>query len=306
MFSQNQDMSFVVATFYKFVSLSDIAQLRERLFSYCQIQGIRGTILLASEGINGTIAGDQQRIDAVLAFLRSDPRLADLAHRESSAQRLPFNRLKVRLKREIVTLGQDGVDPNHQVGTYVEPQDWNSLIADPEVTLIDTRNAYEVSIGTFKGAENPATESFRDFPAYVQHHLDPQKHKKVAMFCTGGIRCEKASSFLLSQGFAEVYHLKGGILNYLEEVPPEDSLWEGECFVFDYRVAVQHQLAPGTHDLCRGCGHPTSAADQRSPHYQPGVSCPHCYEDLTETKRQRQLAKQQQIDLARQRGTADS
>ncbi|GAB4381071.1 MAG: rhodanese-related sulfurtransferase [Elainellaceae cyanobacterium] len=292
-------MTLVVATFYKFVSLPDAAEKRLPLLSFCQAQGICGTILLATEGINGTIAGSRAGIDATLGFLRTDPRFADLEHRESCAAKPPFNRMKVRLKREIVTLGQPEVDPNQQVGTYVDPKDWNTLISDPETIVIDTRNAYEVEIGTFKGAHNPQTDSFREFPTYVQQQLDPQRHKKVAMYCTGGIRCEKASSFLLSQGFQEVYHLKGGILKYLEEVPPEDSLWQGECFVFDYRVAVQHQLELGTHDLCRACGHPISESEQASPQYQEGISCPHCYADLTEEKRRRQIMRQQQLEYAR-------
>jgi UPF0176 protein len=269
-------MALIVATFYKFVELPDFAEKRLPLLSYCQAQEIRGTILLAKEGINATIAGSRAGIDAVLAFLRADPRLADLEAKESMAETMPFDRMKVRLKQEIVTFGQPNVDPTQQVGTYVDPQDWNRLISAPDVTVIDTRNQYEVSIGTFKGAENPKTASFREFPTYVQTHLDPKQHKKVAMFCTGGIRCEKASAFLLAQGFQEVYHLKGGILKYLEEIPAEDSLWQGECFVFDQRVAVQHGLEPGHYDMCYGCGHPISDADKQSPQYQEGVCCPHC------------------------------
>jgi UPF0176 protein len=274
-------MTLVVATFYKFVSFPDCAEQRSRLLQFCQAQNLRGTILLAPEGINGTIAGSRQAIDTTLSFLRSDLRLANLEHKESAAIDFPFDRLKVRLKREIVTLGIPTVDPSQQVGTYVDPKDWNALISDPEVTVIDTRNAYEVSIGTFQGAKDPQTGSFREFPGYVQHHLNPSQAKKVAMFCTGGIRCEKASAYLLSQGFQEVYHLKGGILNYLEEVPPTESLWQGECFVFDQRVAVQHGLSAGTHDLCLNCGHPLSPADQQTPTYEPGVSCRHCFPSLT-------------------------
>lgn len=298
-------MTTVVATFYKFVSLPDYADLRQPLLQCCQEQAIRGTILLAAEGMNATIAGSQAGIDAVLAFLRADPRFADLEHKQSTADSQPFDRLKVKLKREIVTLGVPEVDPTQQVGTYVDPKEWNALLSDPEVVVIDTRNQYEVDIGTFQGAANPQTRSFRQFPDYVQQQLDPQRHKKVAMFCTGGIRCEKASSFMLSQGFEQVYHLKGGILKYLEEVPPEESLWQGECFVFDQRVAVQHGLEIGQHDMCRSCGHPIAAADKASPHYQEGICCPYCVDQLTEAKRRRQQERQRQIELA-QRQTNNS
>lgn len=274
-------MTTVVAALYKFVKLPDFAEKQHPLLSYCQAQGVRGTILLAAEGLNGTIAGSRQAIDSILSFLRSDPRLANLEYKESYADSQPFDRMKVRLKQEIVTLGLPEIDPNQQVGTYVSPEDWNTLILDPEVTVIDTRNDYEVSIGTFRGAQNPETESFRQFPDYVHNHLDPTKQRKVALFCTGGIRCEKASSFMLSQGFQEVYHLKGGILKYLEKVPEDESLWEGECFVFDQRVSVRHGLAAGTYKMCQGCGRPISKADQLSPEYQEGVSCAYCFEHLT-------------------------
>jgi len=281
----------VVATLYKFVKLPDFAEKREPLLSYCQGQGIKGTILLAEEGINGTIVGSRQAIDSVLWFLRSDPRLTDLEHKESYTQTPPFERMKVRLKQEIVTLGLPEIDPNEQVGTYVTPQEWNDLISDPEVTVIDTRNDYEVNIGSFQGAENPQTTSFREFPDYVCQHLDPEKHKKVALFCTGGIRCEKASSFMLARGFAEVYHLKGGILKYLEEIPAQESLWEGECFVFDERVAVSHGLEEGSYELCLCCGRPISEEDKLSPKYEQGISCSHCFDSLTDEKRARQQEK---------------
>ncbi|HEY9604528.1 MAG TPA: rhodanese-related sulfurtransferase [Allocoleopsis sp.] len=296
-------MTQVVATFYKFVRLPDFAEKREPLLAYCQAQSIRGTILLAAEGINGTIAGSHEAINSVLSFLRSDPRLADLEHKESYADAQPFERMKVRLKKEIVTLGLPEINPSDRVGTYVSPEDWNALICDPDVIVIDTRNDYEVSIGTFQGAQNPKTGSFHEFPDYVRDRLDPNKHKKVAMFCTGGIRCEKASSFMMAQGFQEVYHLKGGILKYLEEVPEEDSLWQGECFVFDQRIAVRHGLEEGTHDMCRSCGHPISDADKTSEHYQEGISCPYCFDRLTQEKRSRQEARQQQIELQRTRAT---
>jgi UPF0176 protein len=293
-------MAFVVATFYKFVKLSDVSEMRSPLLSRCQEQGIRGTILLAQEGINGTIAGTREAIDSVLAALRCDPRLADLEHKESVAETMPFDRMKVRLKKEIVTLGLPEVDPTEQVGTYVSPEEWNAIVSDPEVVVIDTRNTYEVGIGTFQGAQNPQTHSFREFPKYVQQNLDPSQHKKVAMFCTGGIRCEKASSFMLSQGFQEVFHLKGGILKYLEEIPPDESLWQGECFVFDQRVTVQHGLEEGTHAMCWGCGHPVSEADKASPQYEAGISCPHCYDRLTPKRRDRFRERLRQLRLARQ------
>ncbi|MDH6062117.1 rhodanese-related sulfurtransferase [Chrysosporum bergii ANA360D] len=289
----------VVATLYKFVKMPDFADKKDPLLSYCQSQGIKGTILLAAEGINGTIAGSRAGIDSVLAFLRSDPRLADLEHKESYTDIQPFERMKVRLKAEIVTMGLPEVDPNNQVGTYVSPQEWNDLISDPEVIVIDTRNDYEVNIGTFKNAQNPKTKSFREFPEYVSNNLDPNQHKKVALFCTGGIRCEKASSLMLSQGFAQVYHLKGGILKYLESVPAEESLWEGECFVFDDRVAIRHGLELGTHELCFCCGYPIAEKDKASPQYEEGISCPHCFDSLTEEKRQHQQEKWKQYQLGK-------
>ncbi|MDB9516534.1 rhodanese-related sulfurtransferase [Roseofilum reptotaenium CS-1145] len=290
-------MSLVVATFYHFFSFADYAEWRSPLHSLCEEHGIKGTILLASEGINATIAGSRSAVDTLLTYLRSDPRLWDLTHKESTAPDYPFDRLKVRLKQEIVTLGQPDVNPNEQVGTYVSPQEWNQLIGDPEVTLIDTRNDYEVQIGSFRGAQNPHTHSFRNFPDYVKTHLDPQKHPKVAMFCTGGIRCEKATAFMLKQGFQEVYHLQGGILKYLEEVPELDSLWEGECFVFDQRIAIKTGLVAGSYDLCVACGYPISEEDKASPDYEEGICCPHCSDHLTPEKRARQQAKYQQSKL---------
>ena len=294
-------MTLTVATFYKFVRLSNLPEKRQSLLGYCRDRGIKGTILLATEGINGTIAGSKAAIDRVLDYLRSDLSLADLEHKESFADSTPFERMKVKIKSEIVTLGVSEVDPNQQVGTYVSPQQWNEIISDPEVLVIDTRNDYEVEVGTFKLATNPQTKSFREFPDYVAKHLDPNQHQKVAMFCTGGIRCEKASSYLLSQGFKQVYHLKGGILKYLEEVPTEESLWEGECFVFDERVTVKQGLELGSYELCYACGHPLSAADKTSPHYEPIISCPHCYDRLTPEKKARQLEKQRQRQLEKQR-----
>lgn len=269
-------MTWTVATFYKFVTLTDLPTLRERLLRHCQDWGVRGTILLAKEGINATVAGDRAGIDQLLAALQSHPAIGPLSHQESCTTEPPFARLKVKIKPEIVTLGRPDINPNHQVGTYVEPEDWNQIIRDPEVVLIDTRNSFEAELGTFQGAINPQTKTFRDLPTYVEQHLDPQQHSKVAMFCTGGIRCEKATAYLRQQGFEQVYHLKGGILNYLRRVDPAESLWQGECFVFDDRVAVDHDLQPLPYELCSGCGYPLSPEDQASPHYQPGVACSHC------------------------------
>lgn len=294
-------MSWTVITFYKFVQLDDFVELRQPLKELCKTQGIKGTILLALEGVNATVAGTDEALENLLVYLKQDPRLADLTHKTSWSEDQPFPRMKVKLKKEIVTLGQPEVNPIKQVGTYVDPKDWNQVISDPDVVVIDTRNNYEVDIGTFQGATNPETDSFREFPEYAAQQLDPLKHKKVAMFCTGGIRCEKASSYLLDQGFEQVYHLKGGILNYLEEVPAEDSLWEGECFVFDQRVTVQHGLEEGNYTMCRGCGNPVSGAAMKSPHYVPGLSCPDCYDKLTDKQRMRfaERLKQRQLEKSR-------
>ncbi len=293
---------FVVAALYRFVTLDDYRELREPLLDECVAAGVKGTLLLAVEGINGTIAGSREGIDRVLAWIRSDPRLAALEHKESVDEEMPFYRMKVKLKREIVTMGVKGIDPNRVVGTYVAPRDWNTLVNDPDVVLIDTRNRYEYGIGTFRGAIDPATTTFREFPRYVRENLDPARHKKVAMFCTGGIRCEKASAFMLQEGFEEVYHLQGGILKYLEEVPEEESTWEGECFVFDNRVAVNHRLEKGSYDQCHGCRHPITAAEKASDLYQQGVCCPHCYDSLTEEQKARFAERQKQIELAARRG----
>lgn len=293
---------FVVAALYRFVTLDDYRELREPLLDECVAAGVKGTLLLAAEGINGTIAGSRDGIDRVLAWLRSEPRLASLEHKESLDDEMPFYRMKVKLKREIVTMGIAGIDPNRVVGTYVAPRDWNTLVNDPEVVLIDTRNGYEVDIGTFRGAIDPATTSFREFPRYVRENLDPARHRKVAMFCTGGIRCEKASAFMLQEGFEEVYHLQGGILKYLEEVPEAESTWEGECFVFDNRVAVNHRLEKGRYDQCHGCRHPITAEDKASERYQQGVCCPHCYHSLTQEQKARFAERQKQMELAAQRG----
>ncbi|EDY85537.1 rhodanese domain protein [gamma proteobacterium HTCC5015] len=292
----------MVAALYQFFPFDDYESWRQPLLDKLTQHQVCGTLLIAHEGINGTIAGSRDGIDAVLNYLRSDSRMAELEHKESYCDEQPFLRTKVKLKKEIVTLGVEGVSPRSLVGHYVEPSEWNELISDPEVLLIDTRNDYEYEIGTFEGAVDPNTETFREFPEYVKENLDPQKHKKVAMFCTGGIRCEKSTSYLLDQGFDEVYHLKGGILKYLEEVPEEQSLWRGECFVFDDRVAVKHNLEVGQYDQCHACRHPITEQDKQSPHYVKGVSCPKCYDKLSEEQRQRFAERQRQMELAKQRG----
>ncbi|HEX5057156.1 MAG TPA: rhodanese-related sulfurtransferase [Gammaproteobacteria bacterium] len=291
----------VIAALYKFVRLPDFRELRPRLLEFCQQQNIKGTLLLAEEGINGTIAGGRAGIDAVLAWLRSDPRLAELEYKESLAVEPPFLRMKVKLRREIVTMGVPDIDPRFTVGHYVKPRDWNALISDPDVLLIDTRNRYETEVGTFKNAVFPDTDSFREFPEYVARNLDPARHKKIAMFCTGGIRCEKASSYLLSRGFAEVYHLQGGILKYLETVPASESLWQGECFVFDQRVSVNHELAEGSYEPCHACRHPLSTKDRESPQYRPGVSCPHCAGKRSDEQAAAAAERYKQVQLARRR-----
>jgi len=295
-------MTITVAALYHFATLEDFQAMRQPLQDVCQQHGIRGSLLLAREGINGTVAGSRDGIDALLGYLRADERLKALDHKESQASAMPFYRMKVKLKKEIVTLGVEGVDPNVCVGTYVEPKDWNAIIADPEVLVLDTRNDYEYQIGTFKGALDPNTETFREFPAYVAEHCDHTKQKKVAMFCTGGIRCEKASAFMLQQGYAEVFHLKGGILKYLEEIPEAESLWQGECFVFDDRVSVKHGLEEGQYTLCHGCRWPLTKEDCASDHYEAGICCARCYHDLTAEKRQRLEERQKQSRLAAERG----
>ena len=292
----------VVCALYKFVTLEDFEAMREPLQETMKAHSIRGTLLLAEEGINGTVSGTREGIDALLAWLKSDSRLADLDYKESLHEKQPFKRSKVKLKKEIVTLGVEGIDPKRVVGTYVEPKAWNDLINDPDVILIDTRNDYEVQVGTFKQAVNPKTETFREFPEYVAQHMDPAKHKKVAMFCTGGIRCEKSTAFMKEQGFEEVYHLKGGILKYLEEVPETESLWEGECFVFDDRVTVNHQLEKGSYEQCNACRLPITEEDKQSERYEHGVSCPHCYGTHSEEQIARFRQRELQIQIARERG----
>lgn len=302
MSDSNKPKKYVVAALYHFFSFLDFKSHRKPLQAFCDSLGIKGTLLIAPEGINGTVAGSPESIRTLLEDLRSEPRLKDLQHKESYTDECPFYRMKVRLKKEIVTLGMPEINPTNKVGTYVKPKDWNQLIQDPEVITIDTRNDYETSIGTFKGAIDPNTKSFREFPEYVKKNLDPNKHKKVAMFCTGGIRCEKATSYMLEQGFKEVYHLEGGILKYLEEVPEEESTWEGECFVFDQRVAVDHNLSEGGYKLCYGCQQPLTKEDLASPCYDPGICCPYCHKDVDEKSRKRRLERRKQIQLFKSRG----
>ncbi|MFC3024856.1 rhodanese-related sulfurtransferase [Vibrio zhugei] len=293
---------YVVCALYKFVRLEDYVELREPLMAVMEQHEIRGTLLLANEGINGTVAAPRESIDALLAWFKQDARLADIVYKESFDTEQPFQRTKVKLKKEIVTLGVEGIDPRHVVGTYVKPTEWNEVISDPDVLVIDTRNDYEIEIGTFKNAVNPKTETFRELPEYVAQNLDPAKHKKVAMFCTGGIRCEKSTAYLKEQGFDEVYHLEGGILKYLEEVPQEESLWEGDCYVFDGRVAVNHALEKSDYDMCNACRMPITAQDRASEAFEQGVSCPKCIDKHTEEQKSRFREREKQVQLARQRG----
>jgi UPF0176 protein len=293
---------FVVCALYKFVALPHFETIRQPLLSVMEQHDVRGTLLLASEGINGTVASNKEGINALLTWLDSQPGLDNIVTKVSFDNEMPFYRTKVKLKKEIVTMGVEGIDPRKVVGTYVKPKDWNALISDPDVLLVDTRNDYEVQIGTFEHAVNPVTETFREFPAYVKQNLDPAKHKKVAMFCTGGIRCEKSTAYLKEQGFEEVYHLEGGILKYLEEVQPEDSLWKGECFVFDNRVAVNHALEKGQYDQCNACRMPITEQEKLSAAYEQGVSCPHCIDKVTDEQRQRFIERERQVQLATQRG----
>jgi len=292
----------VVCALYKFVTLENFQALKPPLLKFMLKHEVRGTLLLAQEGINGTIAGSRESIDAVLVYLQDDDRLGKINYKESFTDTMPFLRTRVKLKKEIVTMGIEGIDPKHVVGTYVKPKDWNALISDPEVLLVDTRNDYEVQVGTFKNAINPITDSFREFPDYVKKHFDPVIHKKVAMYCTGGIRCEKSTAYMKEQGFEEVYHLEGGILKYLEEVPEDDTLWEGECFVFDERVTVNHQLEKGQYDQCNACRMPITAEDKAHKHYHHGVSCPHCFDKTTDTQKARFYEREKQMQLSQDRG----
>ncbi len=298
--------TIIVCALYKFVRLNNHQRLRDPLLDLMLKHQVRGTLLLATEGVNGTISGSRVGVNHVLAWLRDQPEFTDLDTKESVTDTAPFKRSRVKLKKEIVTMGVEGIDPTLTAGTYIEPANWNQLISDPDVLVIDTRNDYECEVGSFKGAVNPDTESFRQFPDYVQSKLliDPalDKKKKVAMFCTGGIRCEKSTAYLKEQGFEEVYHLKGGILKYLEEVPEQESLWQGECFVFDERVTVDHQLEPGSYDQCHACRRPITDDDKQSEFYVSGASCPRCHDQISAEQKTRFLEREKQMRLARSRG----
>ena len=297
---------FLTVAFYHFVTLDKKNSIQEHIHNFCEANKIKGTILLADEGINGTISGKEKNIHDFLIFLKKESLFnglfSKLEHKESWASKNPFYRMKVRLKKEIVALGIDGVSPTKKVGKYVRPEEWNNLISDPNTIIIDTRNSYEVDIGTFKNASNPDTSTFRELPSFIEKNLDPKTPKKIAMFCTGGIRCEKATSFMLEKGFQDVYHLKGGILKYLETIDKDKSLWEGECFVFDQRVAVTHGLNEGKYDQCYACRHPLSPDEMNSSHYIKGISCPYCYNKLTNEKKSSVIERQKQIELAKLRG----
>lgn len=295
---------YVICAMYKFVALEDYLQIREPLLKKMESLEICGTLLIAREGINGTIAGSRTAVDALREYLLEDDRFHGLSYKESFSEEKPFKRCKVKLKKEIVTMGVEGIDPRHVVGTYVKPKDWNALISDPDVVLVDTRNDYEVDIGTFENAVDPKTKTFREFPDYVKENMDPKKQKKVAMFCTGGIRCEKSTAYMKEQGFDEVYHLEGGILKYLEEVPQEESLWKGECFVFDDRVTVDHQLNAGKYDQCHACRMPILEEDKERKEYEKGVSCHHCFDQVTDEQRARYAEREKQMELAKARGEA--
>lgn len=294
--------SILVCALYKFVRLDNFEQLREPLLQQMVDSEVRGTILLAHEGINGTISGPREGVSNVLEWLKQDERLVPLDVKESWHDSPPFHRSKVKLKKEIVTMGVDDIDPQQHAGTYVEPQDWNDLISRDDVLLIDTRNRYEVEIGQFEHAINPETDSFREFPAYADQQLSSDKTQKIAMYCTGGIRCEKSTAYLKQQGYTNVYHLKGGILKYLEQVEPEESRWQGECFVFDERVAVNQALEKGSYEQCHACRFPITKEQMQHRHYQPGVSCPRCYGKHSAEQLQRFSERQKQMELAKARG----
>jgi len=292
---------YLVCALYKFVALEDYQQIRQPLLDLMEQNNVKGTLLLANEGINGTVSGTQEAIDTLLAWLNADERLNPISYKLSYDEVPPFHRTKVKLKKEIVTLGVEGIDPRKTVGTYVKPQDWNALISDPEVFVVDTRNDYEIEIGTFKHAVDPDTKSFREFPEYVKQNMDPAKHKKVAMFCTGGIRCEKSTAYMKEQGFEDVYHLEGGILQYLEDVPKAESLWEGDCFVFDNRVAVNHDLEKSHYDQCYACRLPITEQDKLSDKFESGVSCPKCHGSHSDEQVARFREREKQVNLAKER-----
>ena len=291
-----------ICALYKFTRMDDFEEIQSSLKLFLDSLNIRGTLLLAREGVNGTIAGDNDSIMKSLDYLQKDRRLAGLEYKLSYSEKPPFKRLKVKLKKEIVTLGVSDIDPTHSSGTYVKPADWNQLINDPDVVLIDTRNNYEFEIGSFKGSINPNTETFREFPAYTKNNLEKYRDKKIAMFCTGGIRCEKSTAYLKSKGFENVFHLQGGILKYLEEVKEDESLWEGECFVFDDRVAVKHNLELGKYDQCHACRFPITEEDKEHPHYEKGASCSRCYGTKNSSQVNRYREREKQVQLAKGRG----
>ncbi|MDB9744144.1 rhodanese-related sulfurtransferase, partial [Fibrobacterales bacterium] len=295
-------MTHIVCALYKFVALDNYKSLREPLLNYMKEHNVCGTLLLAHEGINGTISASRESIDLLIAWLEQQQGLDSLMVKESITEDKPFKRTKVKLKKEIVTMGIEDIDPRKVVGTYVEPKDWNDLINDPDVLLIDTRNDYEYAVGTFKHAVNPDTASFREFPDYVKNNVDVKKHKKIAMFCTGGIRCEKSTAYMKQQGFEEVYHLKGGILKYLEEVPKEETNWQGECFVFDDRVTVDHHLNPGSYKQCNACRLPITELEQQSEKFIQGVSCPNCFDSTSPEQKTRFQEREKQVQLAKLRG----
>ena len=295
-------VQYVTCAMYKFVALPNFESLRDPLLQEMTKNNVFGTLLLAAEGINGTVSSTRKGIDNLLAWVNQQPGLENIDSKESYDDKIPFYRTKVKLKKEIVTMGVEGINPNKTAGTYVKPEDWNALISDPEVVLVDTRNNYEVQIGTFQNAVDPQTTTFREFPEWSAQNLDPNKNKKVAMFCTGGIRCEKSTAFLKEQGFDEVYHLQGGILKYLEKVPERDSLWQGECFVFDNRVTVDHNLKAGSFDQCHACRMPITQQEKSLETYSEGISCLHCHNSVTEQQRERFAQRQKQVKLAKARG----
>jgi UPF0176 protein len=298
--------SYLTTTFYHFVKIEEYKKLQPVIQKFCDKSFIKGTILLASEGINGTLSADEKNINGFHHFIKNDERFKNkfknISHKESWAKKNPFYRMKVKLKKEIVTLGVEGISPTKKVGKYVKPDEWNELISDPDTIIIDTRNTYEVDIGSFKGAVNPKTKSFRELPQFLEKNIKKYKGKKIAMFCTGGIRCEKATSFLVEKGIENVFHLQGGILKYLEKISKEKSLWEGECFVFDQRVAVTHKLKEGKYNQCFACRHPLSPDEMLSEQYKKGTSCPYCYNKLSNKKKSSLLERQKQIDLSRIKG----
>ena len=293
---------YAICALYEFTRLDDFEDIQTPLKSFLESMSVRGTLLLAREGINGTIAGSKESIEKVLDYLQSDDRFLEIEYKFSYSKKPPFKRLKVKLKKEIVTMGLSEIDPNQSVGTYVKPKDWNNLINDPDVVLIDTRNNYEYEIGSFKGAINPNTDTFREFPDFTKNNLKKYQDKKIAMFCTGGIRCEKSTAYLKSEGFKNVFQLQGGILKYLEEVKEEESLWEGECFVFDDRVAVKHNLEQGKYDQCHACRFPITEEDTKHPHFEKGASCPRCHGTKNIEQVDRYREREKQVQLAKKRG----